>query len=244
MESNNSQTQMPVQSIVQISLVLLLVVAAFFIGMLWTKVQNLEKDGGNNNVAANQQGAAVPEQPGETLGDVAPIGDADHIRGNKDAKVAMIVYTDFECPYCKRFHPTASQLLSENDGKVKWIYRHLPLESIHPNAMSFALGSECVAKLAGNDAFWKYSDALFEAETPDVYKIAASVGVNAAAFKSCHDNEETFDKVKADMASASSANIRGTPGAILWNLETNEKELIPGAVPYATLKTSLDNISN
>ena len=127
MESNNSQTQMPVQSIVQISLVLLLVVAAFFIGMLWTKVQNLEKDGGNNNVAANQQGAAVPEQPGETLGDVAPISDADHIRGNKDAKVAMIVYTDFECPYCIRhFTQTYGKLMSEyvDKGLVKYVFKH------------------------------------------------------------------------------------------------------------------------
>ena len=91
---------------------------------------------------------------------VTPIDfDKEHVRGNKDAKIAIIEYSDFECPFCHRVHPTYKQIMETYGDSVVWVYRHFPL-SFHPSAMPFAVGSECVAELAGNDAFWSFTDAL------------------------------------------------------------------------------------
>lgn len=84
----------------------------------------------------------------------------EHIRGNRNARIALIEYSDFQCPFCQRVHPTYEQVMKEYDTKIMWVYRHFPLE-FHPNAMPAAEASECVNALAGQDAFWKYSDSLF-----------------------------------------------------------------------------------
>lgn len=82
----------------------------------------------------------------------------DHIMGNKDAKVTIIEYSDFECPFCKQFHPTLERIVKENNGNVAWIYRHYPL---HQHSFEKLLAANCVAEIKGDDAFWKYSDLLF-----------------------------------------------------------------------------------
>jgi protein-disulfide isomerase len=90
---------------------------------------------------------------------VPPIDPAtDHIFGDKNATIAVIEYSDFECPFCHSVHPTYLQIMDQYDGKVMWVYRHFPL-SFHADAMPLAIGSECVAKLKGNDAFWTYTNA-------------------------------------------------------------------------------------
>ncbi len=82
----------------------------------------------------------------------------DHIQGNPNAKVTIIEYSDFECPYCKLFHPTLERLVKESNGEVKWIYRHYPL---HQHSFEKLVAADCVGKIKGNDAFWEYSDLLF-----------------------------------------------------------------------------------
>jgi len=93
---------------------------------------------------------------------VPPLRDSDHVRGKKDAKVLMIEYTDFECPFCQRFHPTTKQALTEYGDQVAHVIRHYPLRSIHPSAQKLAEGAECAAELGGNEAFWNYADAVFQ----------------------------------------------------------------------------------
>lgn len=87
--------------------------------------------------------------------------NSDHFRGNETAPIQIIEYSDLQCPYCSRIHPTLQQIIANNDNVV-WVYRHLPLESIHPQAMPAALAAECVAKEEGNDAFWSFADTIFE----------------------------------------------------------------------------------
>ncbi len=241
----NNQTTL--QSAVQIALVLLLVIAAFFIGMLWTKVQSLEKgSAGSGNVAqgnnANGQNAPDPTQ----VGDIEPVNDKDHVFGDPNAKVVMIEYSDYQCPFCKAFDPTAKQLLNEFKGQVKWVYRQFPLESIHPNSREWAIAGECAAKVGGNDAFWKFTDAMFQTDQSsiDVNKIASQVGLNASAFKSCNDKKETNSIVDSHLQSGQKAGINGTPGAVMWNLETGAKEMVPGAVPYTTLKATFQRVAS
>jgi protein-disulfide isomerase len=105
----------------------------------------------------------TPSTSGEAT-NVAPIdASKDHIRGNENAQVAVIEYSDFQCPYCARVHPTIKQVLDTYGDKVMWVYRQFPLPAtLHPLARNAAEVSECVAELGGNDAFWQYADLVFE----------------------------------------------------------------------------------
>lgn len=93
---------------------------------------------------------------------VPPVDTAtDHIRGNADADLAVIVYTDYQCPYCHRVHPTLQQLLTTYGDKMMLVYRHFPL-SFHPEAEPLAIGAECANELGGSDAFWSFTDKVME----------------------------------------------------------------------------------
>lgn len=95
------------------------------------------------------------------LENVDPVSASDHIRGNPDAEIVIVEYSDFDCPFCARFHSTMNSVMDQYGEEVAWVYRHFPLESLHPNAPAVAVASECVAELGGNDAFWKFADSYF-----------------------------------------------------------------------------------
>ncbi len=88
----------------------------------------------------------------------------DHVLGNPDAEVVIVEFSDTECPFCKVFHETMRQIISEygDDGKVAWVYRHLPLPSLHPKAPKEAEALECAAAQGGNETFWTYTNTLYE----------------------------------------------------------------------------------
>lgn len=93
-----------------------------------------------------------------------PVSNVDHIRGNPNAPVKIVEFSDFECPFCQVFHETMKQVMTEygEKGQVAWIYRHLPLTSIHRFAMDYAEESECASSIGGPNKFWEYADARFE----------------------------------------------------------------------------------
>lgn len=93
--------------------------------------------------------------------EVAPIASTEFIRGDENADLVLIEYSDYECPFCSRVHPTIEQLLEDYDGKLSWVWRHYPLPpTMHPNAMALAIGAECAGAQGGADAFWAYTDVL------------------------------------------------------------------------------------
>lgn len=96
-----------------------------------------------------------------TLANMPAVTSDDHFYGNENARIVLVEYSDFECPFCTRFHPTAKKAVDEFADSVALVYRHFPL-SFHPNAQQAAEASECVAKEGGNEAFWSYADSLFE----------------------------------------------------------------------------------
>jgi len=100
-------------------------------------------------------------------GEVSPVDPSEHILGDiTKAQVTIIEYSDFECPFCARFHPILEKIVSESNGNVAWVYRNFPLVQIHQHAMERAIAAECVAKIKGNNAFWKYADLLFKLVAP------------------------------------------------------------------------------
>lgn len=230
---------------------------AFVVGVLWQKVQSLE--GGATRTAATQKGSGT--QAGNPQAGNAPsFGSAnqvdklrndDHVRGNKNARILLIEYSDLECPFCKRFHPTAKRIVEEYKGQVAWVYRHFPLDQIHSKADKEAEAVECANELAGNDGFWKLTDKIFEV-TPsnnglnldDLPKLAGEVGLDQNKFKSCLDSAKFKDHVEADYQSGIKAGVTGTPGNILFDTKTGKTKLIPGALPFENFKTEIDTMLN
>ena len=237
-------------SLIQTVMVAALIVAAFFIGMLWTKVQTYEKGGkqvvANNDNVVPLDDTAVPQQP--TKIELDPVTESDHVRGNRAARVALIEYSDLECPFCKVFHPTAKQMLTAYGDQVMWVFRHFPLEQLHAKAASEAAAAECAAELGGEDKFWAYIDRVYEVtqgndslDPAQLPIIAEYIGLNVDQFKACQASGETVDRVTKDYQSGLKAGISGTPGNILLDTQTGATVEIPGAVPYAQLKSMIDN---
>jgi len=192
-----------------------------------------------------------PQAPPEpTSADNLPAIDPqkDHIRGDiTKATVAVVEYSDFECPFCQRHHPTMKQIMDTYKDEVVWVYRHFPL-SFHANAQKEAEATECANELGGNDAFWKYTDAIFERTTAggtgfpleNLSSLAKELGLNEEKFKSCLDSGKFAQHVKDDMSGGSAAGVNGTPGNIVVNLKTDENRIISGAVPFASFKAAID----
>lgn len=91
-------------------------------------------------------------------GNLPPVTADEHIFGNPNATVTIIEYSDYECPFCKQFQPTLKQIVQGSSGTVRWVYRNYPL---HQHSFEKLVAAECIAKLKGNDAYWKYGDSLF-----------------------------------------------------------------------------------
>lgn len=108
-------------------------------------------------------GGAIDPTLSAAVANAPAVTDADNYRGKKGAKIVLVEYSDYECPFCERFHPTLTQILDEYKNDVAAVYRHYPL-SFHPSAQKAAEAAECVFKLKGNDAFWDYTDRLFTAD--------------------------------------------------------------------------------
>jgi protein-disulfide isomerase len=192
-----------------------------------------------------QQGAGIPSEgyPAEPSApvniEVEPVGDEDWVRGDRNAKVSVVEFSDIDCPFCSRFHTTMTSVLAKYDGQVNWAYRHLPLAQLHPEAEAKAIASECVGKLSDNDTFWKYLDGLFESQAADeVTAEATKLGIDAAAFEECRKDPKMADKIKDQMAQAERAGGQGTPYSII--LVGDEKIPVNGAVPEQQLTAMIE----
>jgi len=221
-------------------------------GSLLTENKMLKAGTAPSKVADTQPDAnaqaqqAAPDGPTEdTLAKMPVVSGEDHLLGNKDASVILVEYSDYECPFCGRFHPTMQQVLKDYGDKVAWVFRQYPLP-FHPSAQKAAETSECVAKAGGNDAFWKYSDSVFAVNAKagtitqaDIDAGVAASGASADAVKKCVDSGEMTQKVKDQMEAGSQAGIQGTPGTIVTTAD-GKFEMINGALPYEQVKAVLD----
>lgn len=171
----------------------------------------------------------------------------DHIRGNPAAPVTLVEYSDFECPFCKSFHPTVKKVVDESGGRVKWVYRHFPLDEIHSKARKEAAASECAAELGGNDAFWKFADRFYEL-TPSnnrtdidtvLPQVAREVGLDKARFASCLASGRHDRRVEEDLQNAGATGGRGTPWSIIVS-KSGKTYPLSGAQPYASVKQLIE----
>ncbi|MCI5108362.1 MAG: DsbA family protein [Candidatus Pacebacteria bacterium] len=170
----------------------------------------------------------TPNTGGPINIEISEVTGGDWIKGSVDARIKLIEFSDTECPFCKGLHNTLNELVTEYDGNdLAWIYRHLPLQTIHHKAPFEANATECAGELGGNDGFWRYIDKLYEI-TPsnnglDLSKlpeIAEEVGLDREAFQVCLDEIRYKDEVEKDIADVVKSadhlggNV-GTPFSIL-----------------------------
>jgi protein-disulfide isomerase len=177
--------------------------------------------------------------------EIKPVTDKDHILGNPNAPVVVVEYSDFDCPFCKNFHETMQAIMSEygTEGKVAWVYRHYPIQQLHPNSPQVASASECVANLGGNDAFWKFADNVFgdrsTNEPTNLTKLseyAESAGVSRAQFTSCAE-AGTYDEFV--MENLSHGN-HGTPYSVV--VVGDQRIVINGAQPLANVRQLIGSV--
>ncbi|MDD5567045.1 MAG: DsbA family protein [Patescibacteria group bacterium] len=188
----------------------------------------------NTNAQVNtNQAAAVPEKIDYT------VTDQDYVRGKADAKVTILEWSDFQCPYCSKFHDTMNQLLEKYPNDVRWVFKHFPLD-FHAEAQPAALAAECAAEQKGNDGFWSFSDELYANQDSlgaDFYvETATKLGLNIDKFNDCVSSDKYADKIDADAQLGISKGVQGTPGNFLNN------ESLGGAVPYATLEAEVKQL--
>lgn len=195
--------------------------------------------GGNNNPPAEEQNELT----------VRPVDDTDHIRGNPNASIMLVEYSDYDCPFCKQFHDTMNRVIDEYgaDGRVAWVYRHFPLQQLHPNAPRIAEAAECVAELGGNDAFWTFSDLVFGErgtnEPTDLSRLnefAGTAGVDEGQFELCLNSGKYTEAISEDVQEAFAAGGRGTPHTVV--IVGDQQGVINGAQPYEAVKGIVDQL--
>ena len=148
----------------------------------------------------------------------------DHLRGNPEADIMFVEFSDTECPFCKRFHMTMLQVMNDygKSGKVSWVYRQFPIVQLHSKAPKESEALECAATLGGNTAFWNYADKIFtltnsndSLDSAALPQIAKDVGLEVKAFENCLSSGQMTARVQEDIADGRAAGVEGTPHSVL-----------------------------
>ncbi|NCS99394.1 thioredoxin domain-containing protein [Candidatus Parcubacteria bacterium] len=191
-------------------------------------------DNGSGNVASN------PGQGGSIMTNVT---EDDHIYGDPKAPITIIEYSDYECPFCSRFHPTVEDIVKTNPD-VKWVYRHFPLGN-HRNARPAALAAECVAELGGNDMFWEFSSYLFANQTSlgdELYlNFVNEKGIDEQSYISCYESEKYAAKIDDDQLEGQLSGASGTPFSVVVS-KGGQATPFSGALPIDTVQTLVNKV--
>lgn len=157
------------------------------------------------------------QQPAESI---IAIEAADQVKGNKDAKVILVEYSDFQCPACASFYPIVKKMSQEFSEKIAFVYRHFPLTQ-HKNAKPAAYAAEAAGK---QGKFWEMHDIIFENQNnwsqeknaKDLFiKYAQDLGLDIEKFKSDFDSKEISDKIENDYKGGLALKVNGTPSFFL-----------------------------
>ena len=196
-------------------------------------------------VAAPTQGGA-PNAPAGNPGAAAPLPrqevnlEGAFLKGDENAPVTLVEFSDFQCPFCNRFFTqTLPQIQSEyiDTGKVKFYYKDFPLDSIHPQATPAALAARCAGEQS-EDKFWELHDLIFQNQasmSEDNYKKWASeIGLDTNKFNECLDSQKYINEVRADLQQGQGAGVRGTPGFLVAG------QLVSGAQPFSVFQQIIE----
>lgn len=220
---------------------------------------SLNTSGYNFGATDNTDTIDVPtaNDPGQQAGNPAAKTtiDDDPILGDRDkAKVAIVEFSDYECPFCKRHHEqTFDQIVSNyiDTGKAIMVYRDFPLSFHDPLATDQAMAAECIQDLAGDDKYFDYSKLIFETTQSNgqgmsrsqLFDLANDIGVDGDKVESCVDSDKFREEVQKDIADGGQAGVTGTPGFVIGILNEDgsvDGVNVSGAQPYSVFEQVIE----
>jgi protein-disulfide isomerase len=144
---------------------------------------------------------------------IEPIGATDHVLGAPHAEVEVVEYGDFQCPTCKLAVPAVQMLLRQFEGRIRFAYRHFPLEDLHPQALCAAEAAECAG---AQGKFWEMHQMLFDNQShldrPHLHRYAEALGLDMPRFRSEMDGESYRQRIREHMDAGRRSHLRATPG--------------------------------
>jgi len=176
--------------------------------------------------------------------------DDDPIKGDPDAPLTIVEFSDFQCPFCGQFFQQTLPSIEKNyidTGKVNFVYRDMPLYNIHPNVGSVHIASECAHE---QEKFWEYHDMLFKNQVQwsslsansldfQLKQYAATLGLNSTSFESCLVSPELANEIEQDILHGTQYGVTGTPTFFIGNQENGYVKLV-GAQPYIAFQNIID----
>jgi protein-disulfide isomerase len=225
-QSNKNQLAIPIAIVAGFALI---AAAIFFSGPSERKATN---QNATNQIAS----------------DIRPVDETDFIKGNPNAPIMVIEYSDYECPFCKSFHDTMNLIMDEfgASGDVAWVYRQFPV--LGPSSLRAAEAAYCVGDLGGSNAFFAFSDAVFEREANTrtnmarLSDYAEIAGVNPSEFETCLESGKMAAKTQAAIEEGRLAGIQGTPHSIV--VVGDQQAVINGAQPYSVVRGIIQTLLN
>ena len=202
--------------------------AGIFVGYLaWGRAGGASPSAANNNQPA---AAGAPRRYDIPTKGFYSIGPAD-------APITLVEFSDYQCPYCQRWHDQVyDSLMAAYPGHIRLVYRNLPLTQLHPQAMNAAESSLCAGE---QDAYWQYHDKLFENSqllSDSLYaSLAADLGLDAAAFDACMTEHKYKSQIEADMQFAIDLGVQSTPTFFINGLA------LVGAQPLSAFQQVIDD---
>ncbi len=182
-----------------------------------------------------------PDRPGYTLA-------GDEFRGDPEATLTVVEFSDFECPFCRK-HTLETQPILDQEfvepGTVRWVFKHFPLDNIHPRAAIAGVAAECAAE---QGQFWEMHDKLFTStdrwvnDQPEegLKALAQDLGLDMDAFNACLEDPAMMDRVRSDQADGAPF-VRGTPTFVVL-FPNGDGRLIPGALPADQFSQALTQL--
>jgi protein-disulfide isomerase len=231
-----------------VGLIVAITVAAFFAG--FGLGAETDKDSNDDTGQTSIKQPQPQSNPSSTIISVSL--DDDPVKGDSNAPITIVEFSDFQCPFCARFFTQTLPLIEKNyieTGKVKFVYRDFPIPSIHQNAIPAAIAAECADE---QGMFWEYHDKLFENQLlwQDLDKqnvvstfeqFAKDLFLDTGTFNTCLESARYLDEVQNDLNEGVSYGVAGTPGFFIGN-EKIGYGMVSGAQPYATFQQVFDQL--
>jgi protein-disulfide isomerase len=233
----------------------IMVSAAIFFGLRASPRQENQRSLAKNSPSQ----APTQPQPASPGQSVKTTIDNDAFLGNrKTAQIAIVEFSDYECPFCNRFRLQTLPQIKENyldSGQAIFVYRDLPLPFHNPAAEQEAMAAECAREQGGDDVYFQYHDQIFETspgngqgiDLEGLVGLGTKLGLDDARLRSCLTEEKYKDEVAKDIADAAQAGISGTPGFVIGRLDSQgnvEGTIVTGAQPFSNFQSIIEQELN
>jgi len=234
-------------------LMVIVVIMAYYVGYFSSKLgfdaPLIPNSGKAGNVAANPNTPPQPEEEFKQVEEVAFLDlKGDEVsKGNMNSNLVLVEFTDLQCPFCARFHPSVESVVQKNN--VKLVTKHFPL-SFHEFAKDYAVMFECIAKNNGNDQAYNFVNNLFKVnldkrgavKLEDGLNEAKKFGLSDASFNSCKSDTNIMNKIQGNFDEGIKLGINGTPALYIMNTSTKKAVRVNGLAEESVLQAEIEKL--